>query len=211
MTSPISIPKPPWLGRALIEAGLIVFAVVLGFIVNEWREDVADRRAAREAMSRVVAEIESNITQLERVATYHEAVAARIGDRLAEIDASETPVTGTIFGESARIMPQGINAPGLSRFAWTHAQQHGRLDVLPYEVVAETARVYDMQANGVESTWRQIVDLLFAGPEVMEEADLRPVLQFTAIGFTELASQERYLIAQYRSLLEDLREAGIDG
>lgn len=209
MSKSASILQPSWFGRAVVEGLLIVFAVVLGFIVNEWREDVADRRAAADAMNRVVAEIEGNIAQLEAVVVYHEEVVQRIDVRLAEIEASETPVLGTMFGQIDQIMPRGINAPGLSRFAWDHAQQHGRLDVLPYEVVAETARIYDMQDNGVESTWRQMVGLLFAGPEVMVEKDLRPSLRFTQIGFVELAGQERYLIQQYEALLEVLRENGI--
>ena len=50
----------------------------------------------------------------------------------------------------------------------------------------------------------------FAGPQVMREQDLEASLRFTQIGFSELASQERFLIDQYRRLLEDLREAGLD-
>ena len=199
-----------WLGRAVIEAALIVFAVVLGFIVNEWREDVADRRAAEAAMARVVAEIETNIAQLEAVVDYHESVVERIDERLAEIEAAGEPVRGVAFDEFDELMPRGVNAPGLSSFAWQHAQQHGRLDVLPYAIVAGTARVYGMQASGVEATWRQIVELLFAGPQVMREQDLEASLRFTRIGFSELASQERFLISQYRRLLDELRAAGLD-
>lgn len=199
-----------WLGRAVIEAALIVFAVVLGFVVNEWREDVADRRAAEAAMSRVVAEIEANVAQLEAVVGYHESVVERIDERLAEIEAAGEPVFGVAFDEFGELMPRGVNAPGLSRFAWEHAQQHGRLDVLPYTIVAGTARVYGMQASGVEATWRQIVELLFAGPQIMREQDLEASLRFTQIGFGELASQERFLIHQYRQMLEELREAGLD-
>ena len=208
MPTPSTSSLSPWFGRALVEGTLIVFAVVLGFIVNEWREDVADRRAAHEAMGRVVAEIESNIRQLESVVVYHEDVVQLISERIAELEAVDEPVMGTIFGEMDRVMPRGINAPGLSSFAWNHAQQHGQLDSLPYEVVAETARIYVMQANGVDSTWRQIVDLLFDGPEVMVEKDLKPPLEFTQIGFAELAAQERYLIRQLEHLLERLREEG---
>jgi hypothetical protein len=201
---------PTWLGRALVEGALIVFAVVLGFIVNEWREDVADRRAADDAMARVVVEIESNIAQLEAVVGYHESVVQRIGERLAEIEASPEPVRGAFFDEFETIMPRGVNAPGLTRFAWDHAQQHGHLDVLPYEVVAGTARAYAMQEAGVDSTWRQIVTLLFSGPEVMRVSDLEPSLRFTQIGFSELASQERFLIRHYQRLLEELAAAGFE-
>ncbi len=205
----MTIAIPSWLLRAAIESVLIVFAVVLGFVVNEWREDVSDRQAASQAMTRVIAEIEQNISQLEQVVGYHDEVVERIDARLAEIELSDTVQMGTIFEEMATIMPRGINAPGLSRFAWDHAQQHGRLDTLTYEAVAETARVYALQDNGVDSTWRQIVALLFAGPEVMVEKDLRPSLNFTRIGFSELAGQERYLIQQYENLLVTLRRSGI--
>ncbi|MEA1943520.1 MAG: hypothetical protein U9P68_14850 [Pseudomonadota bacterium] len=198
-----------WLGRAVIEGALIVFAVVLGFIVNEWREDVSDRHAAEAAMTRVVAEIEANIAQLEAVVDYHEAVVERIDERLAEIEATGEAVLGIPFDEYPELLPRGVNAPGLSDFAWAHAQEHGRLDVLPYDLVAATAQAYRMQASGVESTWRQIVELLFAGPQVMREQDIEASLRFTQIGFTELASQERFLIRNYRRVLEELRESGL--
>lgn len=206
MSTQSSPSLPSWFGRALVEGVLIVFAVVLGFLVNEWREDVADRRAAEAAMGRVVAEIEANIEALEAVAGYHEEVVERIGARLAELEASPEGAEGVLFDEFPRVLPRGVNAPGLSRFAWEHAQQHGRLNVLPYARVSEVARIYEMQANGVESTWRQIVELLFAGPEIMRPQDLGPSLRFTQIGFTELASQERFLIGQYERLLERLDE-----
>ncbi len=205
MSTASTPPLPPWFGRALVEGLLIVFAVVLGFIVNEWREDVADRRAAEAAVVRVVAEVETNIAALEAVVGYHEEVVERIGVRLAAIDAGESPADGVLFEEVMTIMDRGVNAPGLSRFAWEHAQQHGRLNVLPYARVAVIARVYEMQANGVESTWRQIVELLFSGPQIMRSQDLASSLRFTQIGFTELASQERFLISQYERLLEELR------
>tara|TARA_R110002124_G_C8787779_1_gene501325 strand:- start:116 stop:751 length:636 start_codon:yes stop_codon:yes gene_type:complete len=199
---------PSWFSRAVVEAALIVFAVVLGFIVNEWREDVADRRAAEIAMGRVVAEMESNIARLDAVAGYHEAVVERIQVRLAEIEAA--PMTGrsALFDELPQIMPRGINAPGLTRFAWEHAQQHGHLDVLPYENVSEVARVYTLQESGVEATWRQIVDLVFSGPQVMREEEIAPSLRFTLIGFQELASQERFLIDQYRTVVDERRADG---
>ena len=198
-----------WFARAVVEGALIVFAVVLGFIVNEWREDVSDRRAAEAAMTRVVAEIETNIAQLEAVVDYHEAVVERIDERLVEIEAVGEPVRGIPFDEYPELLPRGVNAPGLSDFAWAHAQEHGRLDVLPYDLVAATARAYGTQASGVEATWRQIVELLFAGPQVMREQDIEASLRFTQIGFTELASQERFLIRNYRQVLEELRASGL--
>ena len=204
-----SSPVSAWLGRAVVEGALIVFAVVLGFVVNEWRETVADRQAAREAMVRVAAELEDNAAQLEAVVVYHEEVVSRIAERLAEIEAADEPVTGITFDEFPRVLPRGINAPGLSDFAWSHAQQHGQLDVLPYELVASTARIYEMQASGVESTWRQIVDLLFSGPNIMREQEIAPSLRFTQIGFSELASQERFLLDHYRRQLDVLAESGI--
>ncbi|WP_417494656.1 hypothetical protein [Maricaulis sp.] len=200
---------PSWFSRAVVEAALIVFAVVLGFIVNEWREDVADRHAAEIAMGRVVAEMESNIGRLEAVASYHEAVVERIQDRLAEIEAEPATGRSVLFDELPLIMPRGINAPGLTSFAWEHAQQHGHLDVLPYETVSETARVYTLQESGVEATWRQIVDLVFSGPQVMREEDITPSLRFTQIGFQELASQERFLIGQYQTVVDELRADGL--
>ena len=67
-----------------------------------------------------------------------------------------------------------------------------------------------MQASGVESTWRQIVELLFSGPDVMREQEVAASLRFTQTGFSELASQERFLIDHLRRQLVVLQENGIE-
>ena len=56
-----------WLYKAAFEAALIVFAVMLGFLVTEWREDARQREQARVAIARIAQELDSNIAQLEEV------------------------------------------------------------------------------------------------------------------------------------------------
>ena len=107
-----SSPVSAWLGRAVVEGVLIVFAVVLGFVVNEWRETVADRQAAEDAMVRVAAEIEDNIAQLEAVVVYHEGVVALISDRLDEIESGDGPVRGHRQNDLPAWIAQGSDQSG---------------------------------------------------------------------------------------------------
>ena len=59
---------PSWLPRAAFEAVLIVFAVVLGFLVNEWRADREADATAQLAVSRIVEEMRDNLEALEAAA-----------------------------------------------------------------------------------------------------------------------------------------------
>ena len=64
------------------------------------------------------------------------------------------------------------------------------------------------RANRGEATGRQIVELLFAGPQLMREQEMGPSLRSTRNGFTELASRERFLIGPYERLQEALAVEG---
>lgn len=198
---------PSWVGRALIEGTLIVFAVVLGFVVNEWRENRDERRAATIALERIAEEMEDNLEILRDVVAYHEEIAASLQELRGQVDAGEAPSTGVFIERTMPSMQQGIRPPLFNDVAWDYAAERGVLDSLDYELVAEVALVYRIQDLGAGTTWRMIAQAFFFNEESFETHELSGKLTFMALAFNELASQERSLIYTYERVLPMVHEA----
>lgn len=195
---------PSWLPRAAVEAVLIVFAVVLGFIVNEWREDIAAQRASDIALDRIQQEMQGNLESMERVVGYHREVQQNIASVLAEIEGGDRQAEGVFFELLPELMPRGLNPPRLSSVAWDYAQTRGELDNVEYALIADIAEVYRLHADCPESVWRLIAERLYDDRGGLSEAPLRPRLMQLQLSFSELAAQETYVISEYQSVLETL-------
>ena len=193
MTTP-RLKIAPWLARAVLEAALIVFAVVLGFVVNEWRGEVQAQERARESLARIADEMQANVDELEPARDYHRTVAASLRETVAQMDRGELSVQGVLIETMMASIPRGVSPPGLSDIAWEYAASRGELDVVAYEDISLIAQVYSVQEVGVETTWRTIAETFFRSADSLRERDIRADLLFMAMAFSELASQEDYLV-----------------
>jgi hypothetical protein len=202
----MGIALPHWLPRAALEATLIVFAVVLGFLVNEWREDRDSAAVAELALSRIVVELESNLAVLETAQAYHAQIAENLAVLEQELASGERPSEGRLLDISMPAMPQGISPPILSDVAWTYAGQTGALDQLDFELMPEVARLYSIQELGAEATWQMIVETFFFNEESFEVRDVTAKVNFMHLAFVELATQEDSLIRSYQAVLPQVRE-----
>jgi signal transduction protein with GAF and PtsI domain len=200
----------PWVWRAFLEAGLIVFAVMLGFLVTEWREDHRRGQVAHDALERIVAEMESNLEALESVVGYHEQIRDDLAALSAQVEAGQASANGVLIERVMPVMPQGVQPPILSTVAWDFATERGALDIVEYGVVEEIARLYSIQDLGTASTWRAIVDMVFFHPDTFRERDISSSLVFMQMGFGELAAQERSLIYTYEQVLPRIRAQTAD-
>lgn len=203
----IAEPRYAWLGRAAIEAILIVFAVVLGFIVNEWREGVQARQAADNALERLADEMEANASALRQVVGYHQIVAANLGEAIGRIERGEASETGVLYDVLPPLMPRGIQEPRLTTVAWDLARERGDLDPLDYRLMSDIALIYGAQSGGADATWRSIADTFFRSTESLEAQPLLPKLRLLQAAFAELVAQEQYLIGLYDRQIEDVRAA----
>jgi signal transduction protein with GAF and PtsI domain len=197
----------PWVWRAFFEASLIVFAVLLGFLVTEWREDQRRIEIAHDALQRIVAEMESNLTALESVVEYHEAIRDDLAGLSRQIQTGDAAANGVLIERVMPVLPRGVQPPILSTVAWDFATERGALDVVEYGVVEEIARLYSIQDLGTKTTWRAIVDTVFFHPDTFRERDISASLVFMQMGFGELAAQERNLIYTYQQVLPRIRGA----
>ncbi len=187
-------PDLKFVAKACFEALMIVFAVLLAFLVTEWRAENREKERARLAIERIVLELEANLAELDRVGDYHSETGRLMADYVSQIEAGEVPARGLFMREAIEVMPRGINPPQLNRTAWEYALASGVLDPVEYDVVADLAAVYGIQANGVDSTWRQMASGMFMNEENMTEGDLAPRFALLGLMFRELSSQEDYLV-----------------
>ena len=181
------------IGKAVFEAAMVLLAVLLAFLVTEWRDDNRAEARANMAIERIVLELESNMAQLRVVAPYHRDTAQAMGEYVALMQAGEVPSRGRFIEDAVGVMERGIYPPQLNRTAWDYAVNSGVLDPVDYNVVANLAAAYAMQESGVNSTWRQMASGMFLNEENMTEGELSPRFQLMAMMFGELASQEDYL------------------
>ncbi len=65
--------KPP---RLLVESAAIFFSVLLAFFVEQWREDINERREAEAILNLVRAELVQNLAELEAIVPKREAMLA---------------------------------------------------------------------------------------------------------------------------------------
>ena len=61
----------------LIEALLIVFAVLLAMTLNEWRSGLKEERTRENVLSNIVLELESNKRDIESKMDYHKAMSEK--------------------------------------------------------------------------------------------------------------------------------------
>lgn len=195
-----------WLYKAAFEAALIVFAVMLGFLVTEWREDAREREQAEAAIARIAQELDSNIAQLEAVIPYHRERLTTVEAYIAEIEAGERPAEGIFFSEFIQVANQGLYPPQLNRSAWDYAVARGVLDPVDFDVVEGIAAVYSIQETGVNNTWQLMASTILINEEAMTERALTPRMRLLGLSFQELGSQEDFLLYLSRQARQSISD-----
>lgn len=184
--------------RLAAEGLLIVFSVLLAFWLDGYRENLRKQERTRIALANIVAEIESNQRNVEKVMAYHGQVY-----RALEAAAASDPGQATLFDVLAKAAPEGVSPPAILSTAWETAQQSGDLQGLSYRQSYALSAVYRLQADGVEATWKSVraslnADAFAAGVAPKE-------VRFMAFSFGELLAQEKFLAAAYGDALLKLK------
>jgi hypothetical protein len=133
-------------GGLMLEAAMVVFAVLLALGVDEWRQTAALQEQVDRARAGVEAELRSNQAELAvsmaSIADMNESVRARINALRA--------------GDLAPEWRLGGELPEFSDAAWEAAQVTGVVARMDYQWVLTTARVYDTQRLASQSQLRLI-------------------------------------------------------
>lgn len=188
----------------LFESILIIVSVLLGFALSAWGERRADRRTAQAAVENFRAEIQGNLTTLQRVQPKHVQFAERLGDAVAD---SASGSSETAFDVFARSMPEGgLDIPPMREAAWETAISTGALSLLDYDLAAVLSETYLIQRSTLGPTLALLRERLVA-PANFEMAERRALVRVHQMMLSELAGQETWLMEVYRNALARLAEA----
>jgi hypothetical protein len=141
----------------VVEAGMIVFAVIVALGVEEWRTERGLRQFAEQVQLSVHAEIEANLAELEATGPTLDSTRATLESVLAEGDM-------TLLGSAL-----SFALPEISSAAWRAAQVSEAAPYLDYDWVIEVARAYEsheVYARIGEDLVRAMSHIIGPGPNL---------------------------------------------
>ncbi len=181
-----------------LEAGMVVLAVLAALGVEEWREVKQQEELADRAMAVVVAEIQSNIDELEE----NRAANAELLEKVVAADrAGELPDDFNLTFEYSLI----------STSAWETAQVTQATHFMPIDRVQSLAKLYGLQEL-FEAAQSEVLDFIFnVGPIAREDPNRIPGMLRGPL--SQAVGMETVLVEAYDSLLVriDREEEGSDG
>ncbi|HYO12522.1 MAG TPA: hypothetical protein VE685_04925 [Thermoanaerobaculia bacterium] len=185
------------LPELLLEAGSVVFAVLLALGVDEWRERRNQEALAERARASILEEIRANREELRGTQAANRALFQKIEAALPRL--AEDPGARLEEGSDVQFAIT-YQLALLSSAAWQTAQMTQAAHFMDYDQVTRISRVYDQQALYLNSQ-SGIVELISSMAE-LEQDD--PHRMFTIIAHRlriNLDLQEA-LLAEYEGILE---------
>lgn len=110
----------------------IVIAIVLGFIVTEWRESRQEAKKAKLALHRIAKEVERNRDAVDRILPYYEKM-------LNQMDGIQTDTLNVVSDLEDW---QGFNPIALQSSAYQLAMQTGLLSNVDFEMATAISLYY---------------------------------------------------------------------
>jgi hypothetical protein len=176
--------------RFLFESLLIVLSVVLGFVVTQWRDSVAEQKLAARVLANVLIEVQANLAQIDEQILQHESVVAGLSKGMANLDSAPPELVGLDFVFSQ----VGGNFAGkpLRQAAWDAAVSSGSLRLIDYEVAAALSEIYVGQEDMYDALMFQAGTMLFT-PDTFDPARREAVVKMILSLVTELRGRETRL------------------
>jgi hypothetical protein len=120
------------LPELVVEAAMVVFAVLVALGVEEWREERQMREFAGRAQSAVLAEVRANLEEFQATGPGLDSTLTALGRFMRDDDVS--------------ILPGGVGLvlPDFSSAAWHAAEVSQAATYLDYEWVIRVSRAYEV-------------------------------------------------------------------
>ena len=122
--------KPP---RLLVESAAIFFSVLLAFFVEQWREDINERREAEAILNLVRAELVQNLAELESIVPKRKEMLAGYQEAIMKLRNE---------GVFPRELPE-FQSPDITSLAYELATDAGAVTTVSPEDLLVVARAYE--------------------------------------------------------------------
>lgn len=131
-------------GLVVLECLAIVFAIALGFWVNEWRESRVRARVVDSALRGLARELDYNQQQAESTWVYYRAILREI-DALPTLEPDGEGRSAVVYGYQLAGW-KGAMPPLLRSSSFATMASTGALADLPFDSADQLARVYNFQS-----------------------------------------------------------------
>jgi hypothetical protein len=186
-----------WMGKALFEAALIVFSVLLALTLDGWRQDNSDRARFAEAVHSLADEVKLNRDLLGEpfYLDHHRRLLAHYQSRA---DSGESEGSNEAF-------KTGLHPAPLRSTAWTSLSDSGVAHLMPFALRADLAGIHRDQAS-LDDLFRSLVaGLSFARADRETPAYQRDQVRVLAMALTDMVATENRLLRQYAAIEPKLR------
>jgi len=133
-------------GVLVVEMTAIMLSVVLGFMLNEWRQERAERAAAERASTILVRELETNL----QITEGRRSQFLPFRDTLAVLAEQE--------GDDAALEPGRVGMTNLPPYvfmdgAYEAARASGALSAMDFRTIEAITRAYSIQQIWRDQSW----------------------------------------------------------
>ncbi len=195
---------PAWTARAVFEAVLIVFSVVLALAASGWGEDLRTAARVEDMRGFLAAEIRQNRASLQspELLPHHEDLKRKFG-RAAGRQADPVDAEATRIAMQS-LFDTGLHPPELRDAVWTSVSQGDLIEHMAFEEIFALAEAYKAQRE-LEDWTDQAAEAALSLLDMLDDpraAKLR--LTRMTLLLEDVASRERRLIALYDRALARL-------
>ncbi|MGE0076792.1 MAG: hypothetical protein AB7S48_02935 [Bacteroidales bacterium] len=183
--------------KLLFEFVSISFAIFLGLMLNQWKENYDNKKLVKQSLENILVEVKNNSARVQEMLDSHQVILSKIENILIHVDQGKIPSES--IGE---LSFQLINST-----AWETAKLTQAIAHMDINTVSEIARVYEFQeyyrAFVKQHTLNSISNKSFESEKDIRTnkmifADLRDFLK------TKIVYSETNLLENYNTLQKDL-------
>ena len=185
------------LPEALLEAGLIVFAVLVALGVDEYWETREERTLAETALERVASEVLANRADLLSKRDNNRKLMTDLGVALTRLEA----------GEELGLSDVNYDVSLLGSDAWQTAQVTRAVHFIDFDQVGRISKVYRVQQFYLDRQ-APIVEVMAA---LGGEDEVRDAFRSIRRGLKVTLEVGCDLLAEYDALLDDLTTGQMPG
>lgn len=172
----------------------VMIGVFLGFVISNWTENSKIEAKTKLFKKNIIAEINLNKNNLERVINYHTILR----DSSRFYSKKENLKTTTEFFK-------GIRTPSLTNSAFESGLQTGLINELSFNQIQLVNSTYTLQRNYNEFNTLILEGLISIDFDETEE-NQKKIFRFLSITMTDVVIKESQLLKIYDSLLTILNK-----
>ncbi len=183
-----------------VEFFSIVLAVLLAFLLNEWRLNRSNEKLMEIALMSILEEIQTNSNILEKNSPYHVEFYNFLHEQEKQLE------SGSLKPEDVRIFKPGVplNLGSLIDIAWTTANETGAVALLDYPLAKSLFHVYHIQ-NEFNLLAHSFYNNIFNNLDFYDKKRSRSILFLMETMFRNIVETEKLLITKYKNSIEQIQ------